>query len=162
MNVEMRFTKTNQGRAIAYLHPVGTTDEHDGHMVRNSDDYSLVVREIIGDRNNFRRILITDTMSSARKMALLYRDEMRGDAIIKRLADDIHVVGLVSNNGDYDAGIPWISDLRETGVRLELDTEFPNFGSTTGSGNINIEVEGNPLVLVGEEPAPEYDASPGF
>ena len=159
MNVELRFRETGQKRAIAYLHPVGAPDEN-GHMVRNTDDYNLVVNEILNDNNRLRRIIITGTWGSARSLALAYRDEMRGEAIIRKLADDIYVVGLISNNGDYDNGIPWISDLRETGVRLKLDTEFPNYGFTTGPGNINIEVEDNPLVLVGEDPALEPDESP--
>ena len=161
MNVELRFRETEQKRAIAYLHPVGVPDEK-GHMVRNTDDYSVIVGEILNDNNRLRRIFITDTSASARSLALAYRDEMRGEAIIRKLADDIHVLGMISNNGDYDNGIPWISDVRETGVRLKLDTEFPHFGNVTGPGNIDIEVENNPLVLVDEEPAQETGINPDF
>ena len=119
------------------MHP-GDTPDDQGHAIRNIDDLD----DAINNDGCMRRIMITDSRESARQLALMCCHDMMGksgEAIITRLADDIHALVVSGNNKDCGNGIPWITDLRETGIRLVMDGNFP----------VQVEVElSGPISLV--------------
>ena len=161
MNVEMRFKPTKQGDAIAYL-AAADTDDNGAFVVRSEDDFRKLVLDIMGGRNCMRKILITDSEESARTVAILCRGDMRGEVIINRITDDIHAVGVTARDLT-DSGIPWISDLREKGPRLVLDADFPITSDWQSPGEIYVDIEHEPLVLVGDREKdilPEPDSGP--
>ena len=127
VNVELMFRKTDNHDAIGYL-VSSRASVDDGFPVRNEGDFKELVRGTLNGSDRARNIWITNTMETARTLALLHRRSRNMEFIITKIADDIHALGTIDMDGEYNdgfpLGIPVITDLRETGPRLVLDTDF--------------------------------------
>lgn len=123
MDVKLLFRNTPQGDAVAYLLKEDAPDDG-GQVVRSEGEYQLLVREVMSASNRTREIMITDTVASARSIALLRRAESSAETIVSKVDENIFSIGIISYAGDYDDGLPMIMDLREVGRPLTLTGDF--------------------------------------
>jgi len=150
MKVELRFREARNGDYIAYLQPAGAGPDG-GVAVRSIDEFDDIIRGALGASNRSREIHISSSEESLRGIALLAREERGAEAVMIKLADGIHALGLTSFVGSYDDGMPIIYDLREHGAPLNLEGDFPE------ENQINCLVQDGDLELIevtAEEPVP--------
>lgn len=118
------YYKNIQDHAIPYLwnDEMGVNHaESESFHVRSKTDHDIA--RDAGAWNRSRSITIVEGRQAAMSLAMIADDTVSGRSIITHLGDDAWSVGTIHLNGEYDSGIPTITDARVFGHVIELDMD---------------------------------------
>jgi hypothetical protein len=82
-----------------------------GIRVETPEEYETQAFSVLGASTRTRAITLVDTESAARAVAGMQASENEAETVIIQLDDELFCVGSLMLSGEYDDGIPLITDL---------------------------------------------------